>query len=134
MTMKWDSSGLEAAVRRAAMRGVIRGTQAVLAEGVRLINSPPKTGRIYRRRGVKHQASAPGQPPAGDTGQLAGRVEPTYDHAALTGRVNFNSAHALPLELGTEKMAPRPFARVALANKLPEIEADVAEEIRAELS
>ena len=48
-----------------------------------LIIQGPKTGRIYRRPGGRlHQASAPGQPPANDTGQLQRTA--TYDVSGTT--------------------------------------------------
>jgi len=129
MAVTWTPEAVTAAIRQAAMRGVIRFTEAVSAEGVRLIVSPPKTGRIYTRRGVKHQASAPGEPPASDTGDLAMSADTVYDHVALRGTAIWRSGHAKPMELGTETIEPRPFARPALANKTPEGVADIAAEI-----
>lgn len=41
----------------------------------RAIQGPPKTGEIYVRRGIKHQASRAGEAPATDTGAL---VSSTY--------------------------------------------------------
>ena len=38
------------------------------------IQSPPKTGRIYRHGNVEHQASAPGEAPATDTGNLVNSI------------------------------------------------------------
>ena len=38
------------------------------------IQSPPKTGRIYRHGKVEHQASAPGEAPATDTGNLVNSI------------------------------------------------------------
>jgi hypothetical protein len=89
----------------------------------------PGSGRLYTTRfftdhaGVvhpighrpPHRASAPGEPPASDTGRLLSsishdiRVEDT-----LVARVGSPLKVAEWLELGTSKMAPRPFARPAL--------------------
>jgi HK97 gp10 family phage protein len=71
------------------------------------------TGRQYGR----HQASAPGQPPATDTGRLAAsiREELRQDGKGLVEVVGTNVVYARPLERGTRSMAPRPFLRRALA-------------------
>jgi len=115
------------------MRCVIRGTEAVAEEATSLILEAPKTGRIYRRRGVTHQASAPGEPPASDTGRLVQSQRTEYDQSELTGTAIWSAGHAEYLEHGTSKMAPRPFARPALANKRDEIEKDIADEVRSAL-
>lgn len=130
MTVEWNGAAVLERVRKAAMRGVIRGTEGVLEEATSLILETPKTGRAYRRRGVTHQASAPGEPFASDTGATvqSGRTE--YDQATLSGTARWSTAQAEALEYGTQKMAPRSFARPALANRTDEIESDIVDEIR----
>ncbi|MBX6352954.1 MAG: hypothetical protein IRZ10_06420 [Thermoflavifilum sp.] len=72
--------------------------------------SQPAHGRTYRRGGRVHVASAPGSPPAIDTGTLANstRAEPVDD---LTWRISFATEYAFYLEYGTRDMAARPFAK-----------------------
>jgi hypothetical protein len=125
VTIEWRGQQVLEAVRGATVRGLLRGVESVKDEAVSLINTGPKTGRIYGR----HQASAPGEAPAGDTGDLARRIGTDVDPATLTGSVTFSSKHARPLEYGTVNMAPRPFARVALVHRLPAIEEDIEDEI-----
>lgn len=87
-----------ARVARAAARG--RRTQA----------------RNLRELGV-HRASAPGQPPAVDTGQLRAsiQIDPSgLSQSMPTNRVGTNLVNARPLEYGTFRMAPRPYMRLAL--------------------
>lgn len=134
MTVEWHGDELMAKVRAAAMRGVVRGTEAVHEEATSLILDGEKTGRIYRRRGVEHQASAPGQAPASDTGRLVQSGRTSYDKAEVSGTAQWSTDYAEYLEHGTEKMEPRPFARPALANKKDEIAADIADEIKAVLA
>lgn len=129
VTVTWRGNEVLASVRAAGVTALVRGTEAVKDEVVQLINSPPKTGRVYRRNGVVHQASAPGQPPAGDTGDLASKIGTSVDANKITGTVEFYSTHAKHLEYGTRNMAPRPFARVALTNKSKEIAEDIADSI-----
>lgn len=136
MTVTWDASAIEERLRQACLRGVVTGVEAVLAEGTRLINNPPKTGKIYTRRGVKHQASAPGEAPAGDTGRLAGSANAIYpaqeDLFAVIGYANWSTEYARRLELGDEKLDPRPYARPALDTCTPLIQAGIADEVAAE--
>jgi HK97 gp10 family phage protein len=133
MTVEWHGDEVIAAVRRGAFRGVVAGTELVISEATRMITSGPKTGRIYRRRGVSHQASAPGEAPASDTGRLvqSGRAE--YDQPNLTGYATWSTRYAPYLEYGTENMEPRPFARPALNNMRDAIRDAIQSAIVAEL-
>lgn len=133
MTVEWNGDAIIAKVRAAAMRGVVRGTEGVVEEATSLILDGAKTGRVYRRRGVTHQASAPGQAPASDTGRLVQSGRTTYDKGELSGTAQWSTAYAEHLEHGTETMEPRPFARPALENQKAEIEADIRTEIAAVL-
>ena len=71
------------------------------------------TGRFKTFYGAN--PSAPGEPPHKQTGTLRARV--TYDVlASLVGRVGTSLLYGRWLELGTRKMAARPWLRVALGN------------------
>lgn len=129
----WDPSVATDAVRQAALRGVIKGANVVRDEILRLIQQTPKTGLIYRRRGVTHQASAPGEPPASDTGNLVRNITIEVDAQHLSATVTSNAEYADALEFGTIKMEPRPYMRVGLENKTEEIRAIIEEEIRQEI-
>lgn len=61
-----------------------------------------------------HQASAPGEAPAIDTGQLFGAMQQSFEDNGMTGVLAFLTEYAIHLEFGTTKMAPRPFARPAI--------------------
>lgn len=110
------------AVRTAAARAVVRGTESVRAEAIKLILRTAKTGRLYLRGAVVHQASAPGEPPASDTGRLVNSIRTTYSADKLVGTVVAGTEYAPALEYGTQRMEPRPFMRPALAAKRDEIE------------
>lgn len=66
-------------------------------------------GRIYIRRGRMHQASAPGQMPAIDTGALAGSMQKELHPRQYKGYYYTMIDYAPYLEYGTSKMLPRPF-------------------------
>jgi HK97 gp10 family phage protein len=75
--------------------------------------------------GKKHVASNPGQAPNYDTGDLADKIEVREVGEFECDVVAF-SDHALPLELGTSKMAERPFMRPAAAKVRPKAERLIA--------
>lgn len=120
MSVEWNEAMLPQ-IRQAAFRGVVAGIGLVEQRAVDLIMSPPKTGRIYRRRGVEHQASAPGEAPANDTGRLVNSRRIDLFEDQLRGRLTFSTAYAAALELGTQKMEPRSYARRALAETRDEV-------------
>jgi hypothetical protein len=111
-----------AAVKREVAKQIIKETYGVDAEAKRLILETPKTGRLYPRGDRVHQASAPGEPFASDTGNAINQIQVSFKDENLTGIVRFGAEYALALEFGTVKMAPRPVARPALANKKEAIE------------
>jgi HK97 gp10 family phage protein len=115
------------------MTGVVRGVESVIEEADSLMRETPRTGREYRRGKVTHIASSPGNPPAIDTGRLRQGLRTEYNQADLSGTAIASTEYAASLEFGTEKMAPRPFMRPALANRREEIEADISDEIRSVL-
>jgi len=126
----WNDVGILAAVRAAVMRGVVRGTEQVRNEALRLILQTAKTGALYRTRGVVHRASAPGEAPASDTGRLVNSITTKYDQASLSGVVSANTEYAPFLEYGTANMAERPFMRPALANMQEKFVEAVEDEVR----
>lgn len=81
---------------------------------IKKIQRGPKTGRIYRRGNVVHQASKKGEAPATDTGRLANSIY--FDNArgflgAAVAKVGSNVKYAKWLEYGTLSMKPRPVWR-----------------------
>lgn len=106
-------------VTRAGSRSLVEAA-AVLETEIKSQLSRPGTGREYRRGRKVHVASAPGEPPAVDTGRLRasiGHEEVTILGAVLSIRVGTNLVYAAPLEYGTRdgRIKPRPFMRPALA-------------------
>lgn len=69
------------------------------------------TGNVYEKHSPRrtHTASAPGEPPAVDTGRLVGAI--TFKNTApLTAEVTSNAVQAFALEFGRRdgSIAPRP--------------------------
>lgn len=102
---------------REARVAVQSSIEKVRSDAVRSIQKGPKSGRVYERGSgsnlsATHQASASGQPPATDSGNLAGSGR-THQSGAQ-GTVYFDAAYAYHLEFGTMRMAPRPFLMPAV--------------------
>lgn len=75
--------------------------------------SGPGSGRVYYRgEGIVHQASAPGEPPATDTGRLRASVHHVLEGVAA--QVIADTEYAAALEFGTDKIEPRPYMKPAL--------------------
>lgn len=105
-----------AALERIAEEKAVKGIQraALAGEAITKANlSRPGTGRVYPRgNGKTHQASAPGEPPAPDMGELRRMTQADTkvrrEGSDIVGRVVQNKEYAHALAVGTEKMAPRP--------------------------
>lgn len=72
----------------------------------------PKHGRVYARGAKDHQASAPGEAPAMDTGTLANSIT-TEKHGPHEAWVGPHTEYAVSLEFGTRHMAARPYMKPA---------------------
>ena len=131
MSVDWQGAAFLADVRGAVMRGVVRYASAVEEESVRLILDTPKTGRIYTRRGVEHQASAPGEAPASDTGRLVNSRRIDIFPEDLKARLIYSTEYAEHLQFGTEKMEPRPWLDRALDNTKEQALDFISAEVRA---
>jgi phage gpG-like protein len=124
---------LEATVHAAKLKVVV-GVALILVGAIKLELSKPGTGKLRRRGKIVKgkvgrsgksarrsdiskldRASAPGEPPAVDTGVLRNSINFEIQEF---GKVVVGTAneYAEPLEFGTHAILPRPFMRPALAN------------------
>lgn len=74
------------------------------------------SGRVYKKGKKIHIASAPGQPPAIDTGNLRASIQNKVGVRGLNviGEVGSDMPYSLYLELGTRTMAKRPYLMPAV--------------------
>jgi len=133
MAVKWNNAAVMAQVRTATMRGIVRATEEIRNEAISLVLNTRKSGRIYRRRGTEHRASAPGEPFASDTGKTVGSIRTVYDPANLRGTITADE-NGLRLEVGTRNMEPRPWLRPAIVNKKGVAAKYISEEISKEFN
>lgn len=108
------------------------GVASMHSLAVRRIQKNSGSGRIYVRGGVAHTASAPGEYPNTDTGELVRKMG-WRSTSALTSIFFANAQHARPLEWGTSRMAPRPFMRPTFRELEPRIRTKVRAAVRAAL-
>lgn len=126
---------LQADLRRLSVRARQR-VHAAIYEGGLLVRDEardlmrrPKSGKYVRRGGVVHRASAPGEAPAIDTGNLFGNL--IVDASGISAgvvRVVADTPYAGELEEPNEKN--RPYLRPALSTHAATIRARVAMAIR----
>lgn len=120
MPKRLDPAGIRSITNAIERIAKERGAEAARTAGFVLEGelkaelSRAGTGRIYKRGGVTHQASRPGEPPAPDTGRLRASVtnEQLPDGSV---QVKVTAPYAVALEFGTSRMAPRPYVRAAIA-------------------
>jgi HK97 gp10 family phage protein len=104
-------------------REVIKGgAQLIRGEAIKSIQTGPKSGRTYEKYNPRrtHKASAPGQPPASDTGNLVRNImvrQVDIDNV----KVESNATYSSFLEFGTSKMLARPFLFPATERSRPKI-------------
>lgn len=79
--------------------------------------------------GRNHVVSAPGESPNADTHELDRSIR-AQKTGPLTAETVSDADHAVPLELGTSRMAARPFMRPAAAKTRPKAQALVAEAVK----
>ena len=101
-------------VRKAVEIGLTKWGLVAVAHAQRLILDGPKTGRIYVKGSVVHQASAPGEAPANETGRLLASLHFEITPSGTVLRVLAGTDYAAYLEFGTSKMEARPFLRRAI--------------------
>lgn len=133
MTVTWNQAKIKELITAGAAKGLVKAAESVRTEAIKLVTHGSHSGRTYRKNGRVHKASAPGEPPASDTGRLARRINTRYDFKALIGSINVSVEYGPFLEYGTRLMEPRPFMRPALANKRQFIVDTIKREIAASL-
>ena len=104
-------------------KGFYFAGKSLVKESVKLINTKPKSGRFYKvsvgigGRGLKnsrrHQASASGEAPAVITGSLRRNIDFKV-HGSNFIEFGNNLDYGKFLEIGTSKMAKRPYLLPAI--------------------
>ena len=116
-------------------REVIQGgAQLIRGEAIKSIQSGPKSGREYEKYNPRrtHKASAPGEAPASDTGNLVRNIRVVQENKDLI-KVESNASYSQFLEFGTSKMLARPFLFPATERSRPKIAQAVFDRVVKEI-
>lgn len=89
-----------------------------------------KTVKLYDPK-REHEVSEPGYAPNSDLGKLAQSIEVDFDAQTLTGTVGTNLAYGKMLELGTTKMAARPWLFPAFQRNVQKIRDNIAKAVQS---
>lgn len=116
-----------AGIGRALAKGVLR----LDAYAKEKIQGGSRSGRVYRRRSVSHQASAPGEFPKTDKGQLVSSLFFSVATNKLSARWGTALAYGRYLEFGTGTMLSRPWMRPTFQANHAAISVSVVTEVRA---
>ena len=89
---------------------IMGGAQQIRGEAIQSIQTGSKSGIVYQKYNPKreHRASAPGESPASDTGNLVSKIivkRQNKDEVNVESSAHYSKF----LEYGTSKMQPRPF-------------------------
>lgn len=112
-------------------KAIRRGGLRIENNAAQKIVNPPKTGRIYPskyRKGAFHQASAPGESPAADSGRLDQSITSVMTQEGpevYQSQTGSNVDYGTYLELGTAKIAPRPWLAPAFEEEKDKVIADI---------
>ena len=89
---------------------IMGGAQQIRGEAIQSIQTGSKSGIVYQKYNPKreHRASAPGESPASDTGNLVSKIKVQRKNKDSVD-VESNASYSKFLEYGTSKMQPRPF-------------------------
>ena len=124
VTIKLNSHNILPKLESVATQRMYAAAQEVRNETLRTL-SGNRTGRTYRVPGtqVTYTASAPGEPPAVQTGQLRNSVRDNVykREKSVVGEVGTELMKGLWLEKGTRKMAPRPWLEPSFDKSLERV-------------
>lgn len=124
VTVEWNNLPIAEGIIRSELGKVVAKAALSIEATAKASMTEPKSGRVYRRGKKTHQASAAGQAPAIDTGALANSIQAdtTEADAKLYAEVGAGTEYAEPLEMGTARIAPRPFMTPAAEAERPKLQ------------
>ena len=116
-----------AEVEKKTRDAVHRSAYRIHGSAVKRIQNGPASGRTYEKYQPRrtHKASAKGEAPMADTGELVSKSGVNTD--SMYAEVVFFADYARYLEFGTTKMDPRPFLVPSLEEDIPVLRSELME-------
>lgn len=108
-----DLEAIKTETLAAVKQAVLAGALMVESEAKTSIAHGSHTGHIYVDGNISHQASAPGETPATDTGALISSIQHWVSDDGLSIAVGSNLEYSSYLEFGTMHILPRPYLQPA---------------------
>ncbi len=126
--LRWHGDEARRKIRREMERRIHAATVVVLNHAKGLISVDGTGGAGGGKRAYGSNPSAPGEPPHKQYGHLRRNV--AREVVGLRGRVGTNVLYGRWLELGTKKMAPRPWLQRSLDECRVKIRTILSREIK----
>lgn len=111
--LNWFGEECERQIRAAVLAWLHAATRTVEARAKKLLGRAGTSKRKGQARAYGAIRSKPGEPPRKQYGTLRASVASEVDEVREVGRVGTNLPYGKHLELGTRKIAPRPWLRRA---------------------
>ena len=125
--------GLMSAFPNAINKAVVKTANEVRNNAVKSISREQSIGRTYQRGSVTHTASAPGDAPNTDTGNLVSKIATENPRKGLS-YVGTSVEYGKHLEFSTRRrMAARPWLRPAMDKAAPELPSAITNAITEEI-
>ena len=125
----WNGEGIAKTIENTMVNRLDLAGLTLMNEARSLISrDQPRSGKGARKVGL--DPSRPGKPPKRVTGTLHRSIFWALDRQAVKGRVGTPLKYGLFLELGTARMAARPWMITAVRNKIETIKRILSKEIK----
>ena len=103
----------------------VTGANALRNTAIKSMQNTNRASWFYKRGSKVHHPSAPGSPPAIDTGDLIKSLIVDVRKDAVEFGATDAAPHGVLLEKGTKRMAARPWLNPAVEKEMPGIMTDV---------
>lgn len=108
--LEWNGDAARAYAHARAVAGITRVVKAIADRARELVSVPGP------------EPSAPGEPPHVQTGALRAGINYEVDERTMAWRVGTTAPEGLFTEVGTSRMAARPWLRPAMAEVIPKMD------------
>ena len=118
-----------------AQQSLARDLAAMDTDAKKMIQGGSRSGKTYKRKSITHQASAPGELPKTDRGELVAGFFFDIKKTAgkVFGKLSNRAKHAEHLEFKLAQDGGRPFMRPIFQKWAPRVQRNVSKAVKEEL-